>query len=185
MFLTDYHDMEIMLIAENDVFSSIIYEYSKLPVNRHSELRDNIMKTIDQISLLRWLNEKEHLGYKIEAGFYDLISVVNLEINFDQYFSRVLSKSPNATLVDISIVIQKLLELRETRPNAFQLCNGHDFMKSLSKYISEAGEGRTVGEDNISSSLRMAYSFSHYKLTKLYIDTKLWSENNNCDIYIS
>ena len=184
MFLTDYHDMEMMLISEDEVFNALLFEYTSLSQDEHEEARNSILTTIEQISLLKWLNEKEHLGYKIEVGFQNLISFSNHEIDFDQYFSRVLSKSPNATLIDISIVIQKINALKDTNPNAFQLCNGHDFIKALSQYVRETGKRTPVSDDILSSSLRMAYTFEHYKMTKLFANTKLWADTNNCLIYL-
>lgn len=177
MFLTDLHDMEMMLISEENVFSALIFEYTSLSQDKHSEVRNNILTSIEQISLLRWLNEKENLEYKFEAGFQDLISFVNLKIDFDQYFSRVISKSPNAKLIDISIVLQKLKDLKEINPDLFQLSNGHDFMKALSQYVRVSGDGRTLGDENISSIFRIAFTLNHFKKTKLFSETKSWAEN--------
>jgi hypothetical protein len=183
MFLTDYHDMEMMLISEDEVFNAFLFEYSSLSLDEHEEARNSIFTTIEQVSLLKWLNEKEHLGYQIEVGFQDLISFNNLDIDFEQYFARVIAKSPNAILVNLSIVMQKLQSLKATNPDPFQICNGHDFVKALSKYVKETGDGRTVKDEIISSSLRMAYTYEHYKMTHLFTSTKSWSDNNNCSIY--
>ena len=181
MFLTDYHDMEMMLISEDEVISSFLFEYTSLTRERHSVVRSNIMTLIEKIGLLKWLNEKEHLGLKIEVGFQDLISFSKNEFDFEQYFSRVISKS--STVLDLSIVLEKSIALKNTDPNLFQVCNGHDFVKALSQYIRETGEGKAIGDEIISSSLRMAYTFEHYKLTKLFATTKSWSVNNNCLLY--
>jgi len=183
MFLTDYHDMEMMLISENEVFNALLFEYSSLSQDEHAEARNSILTTIEQISLLKWLNEKEHLGYQINVGFQDLISLSDYHLDFERYFSRVLAKSPNAILIDISIVMQKLQSLKETNPDSFQLCNGHDFIEALAKYVRDKGDGRAINDKNISSSLRMAYTFEHYKMTKLFATTKSWSDNNTCLIY--
>jgi hypothetical protein len=183
MFLTDFHDMEMMLVSENDVFSALVFEFSSLTQDKHIETRKNIISTIEQISLLKWLNDKENLEYKFEVGFQDLISFANLEIDFNQYFSRVLSKSPNARLTDISTVQEKLAALRESNPNSFQLCNGHDFLKALSQFLREVGDGKALGDDSISSSLRIAFTLEHYKQTTLFSNTKKWSEDNNCSLY--
>lgn len=183
LFLTDLHDMEMMLISEDDVFSALIFEYTSLTEDKHSEIRNNIIISIEKIGLLKWLNEKENLEYKFDAGFQDIISFANLEIDFSQYFSRVLSKSPNAKLTDISIVQQKLKALKEINPDSFQLCNGHDFMKALSKFVRETGAGKTLVDENISSSFRMIYTFSHFKKTKIFNETKSWADSYGCVLY--
>lgn len=183
MFLTDLHDMEMILVSEDDVFSAFIFEYTSLTKDKHSEIRNNIMTSIEQIGLLKWLNEKEHLGFNIEAGFQDLISFVNLEIDFNQYFSRVLSKSPNAKLTDKEIILQKMKTLKETSPNSFQLCNGHDFVKALSQYLREFEKVESISDENINSSLRMAFTLTHYKRTILYIETQRWANSQGCTLY--
>ena len=132
---------------------------------------------------MKWLNEKEHLGFKIESGFQDLISFVNLEIDFDQYFSRVISKSPNPKLTDISIVLQKLKTLKEINPDLYQLSNGHDFMKALSQYVRESGDGRTIGDEDISSIFRIAFTLNHFKKTELFSEIKSWAENIGCVLF--
>lgn len=183
LFLTDMHDMEMMLISEDDVFSALIFEYTSLTKDKHSEVRNNIMLSIELIGFLKWLNEKENLEYKFGAGFQDLISFVNLEIDFAQYFSRVLSKSPNAKLTDIAIILQKIKSLKQSNPDSFQLCNGHDFIKSLSQFVREKGDGRTIGDENIASSFRMSYTLIHFKKTKLFNETKSWANLKGCVLY--
>jgi len=184
MFLTDFHDMEMMLISMDDVFSSLIFEYTPLAKAKHNEIRKKIMKSIDKIGYFKWLNENENLEYKFDAGFQDLISFTKLEIDFIQYFARILSKSPNAKLTDISVALGKIQSQEETYPNYLQLTNGHDFMKALSKFVIITGDGRIIGDENISSSLRMAFTFEHYKRTKLYTETKAWAVEKSCSLYI-
>ncbi len=183
LFLTDLHDMEMMLISEDEVFSALIFEYTSLTKDEHSEVRNNIMISIEQIGLLKWLNEKENLEYTFDAGFQDLISFVNLEIDFDQYFTRVLSKSPNAKLIDPAIVLHKIKSLKQSNPNSFQLCNSHDFMKALSQFVREKGDGRRIGDENISSSFRMTFTLPLFKKTILYSDTKSWADSKGCVLY--
>ncbi len=155
IFFTDLHDMEMMLISEDELFSALMFEYTSLTKDKHSEVRNNILISIHQIGLLKWLNDIEDLKYKFDVGFQDLISFANLEIDFNQYFLRMLSKSPKAKITDISIVSQKIQKLKETTPDPFQLCNGHDFMKALSQYIRETSQAKTIDNEIISSSFRM------------------------------
>ncbi len=183
VFLTDYHDMEMILISEDEIFSSLLFEYTDLPKDRHSETRNNIIFSIEQISFLKWLNEKENLEYKFDAGFQDLISFVNLKIDFDQYFTRVLSQSPNAKITDTTVIQDKIRVLKETKPDPLQLCNGHDFMKAFSQFIKHVGNGDIVKYEHIASSCRMVFTFDHYRRTELYLNTKKWADNSKCIIY--
>lgn len=183
VFLTDYHDMEMILISEDEVFSSLVFEYTDLSKDKHSKIRNNIMLSIEQIGYLKWLNEKENLEYKFGAGFQDLISFVNLKIDFDQYFARVLSQSPNAKITDKTIIQGKMSILKATNPNPLQLCNGHDFMKAFSQYIKQNCSVKNVNDEHVASSCRMAFAFNHFSRTELYLNTKMWADNNHCVIY--
>lgn len=183
VFLTDFHDMEMMLVSEDEVFSALTFEFTDLPKDKHSDMRNNIIVSIEQISYLKWLNEEENLEYKFEAGFQDLLSFVNFKIDFKQYFSRVLSKSPNAKITDKTIIINKMKVLEDSNPNPLHLCNGHDFMKAFSQYIKQDESVKNVNDEHVASSCRMTYNFNHYSRTRLHHNTKMWADNNKCVIY--
>jgi hypothetical protein len=183
LFLTDLHDMEMILISEDEVFGALIFEFTSFAKNLHSKIRNDIISSIEQVSLLRWLNDRENLEYKFDVGFQDLISFVNLNIGFPDYFRRVISKSPNAKLTQITIVLEKINFLKDSNPASFQLCNGRDFMKALSQFVRENGDGRTIGDENISSIFRMIFTLQLFKKTRLYNEIKSWADMNGCILY--
>ena len=183
IFLTDFHDMEMTIISEDEVFSALIFEHLDSANEKHSDIRNNILISIEQIGYLKWLNEEENLQYKFEAGFQDLISFVNLEINFKEYFNRILSKSPDAKITDKTIILDKMNTLKNINPDPLQLCNGHDFMKGFSQFIKQKYSVKNVNDGHIASSCRMTFTSEHYIRTELYINTKTWADNNNCVIY--
>lgn len=182
MFLTDFHDMEMILISEEDVFSALLFEHTVISKDKHNEVRNNLIAAIKQVGHLKLLNDRENIEYKFEPSFKDLISFSNLEIDLQQYFMRILSKSPNAKITDIKIVEEKINALNGECFDGFQLTNGHDFIKALSKYLNESS-GRTVGEGEIASSLRISYNIDHFKKTKLFFNSKMWADKMNCDIF--
>lgn len=183
IFMTDFHDMEMIIISEDEVFSALIFEHLDLPNEKHSDIRNNILISIEQIGYLKWLNEEENLQYKFETGFQDLISFVNLEINFEEYFTRILSNSPNAKITDKTIILAKMKVLKDKNPDPLQLCNGHDFMKGFSQFVKQEYNVKNVNHGHIASSCRMTFSIEHYSRTELYVNTKTWADNNNCVIY--
>ena len=183
VFLTDFHDMEMMLISEDEIFSALMFEYTDLSKDKYSETRNNIMFSIEQISYLKWLNEEEDLDYNFKFGFHEFISFENFKINFSQYFARVLNKSPNAKIKDEKIILEKMKALKDTDPHPLQLCNGHDFMKAISYYLNQVFNVKGVNHENVASSCRMTFSFNHYSSTELYNNTKMWADKNKCVIY--
>ena len=185
MFLTDLHDIEMTLIAEDEVFSAIIFEFTDIPKEKHHSTRVNILQSIEKISLLKWLNDVEDLRIEFEkTGFQDLISFANLNIDFPQYFSRLLSKSPNAKITDIGIINLKMDELKKSNPHPYQLNNGHDFIKAFAQFLREKGKSNNVKDDVISSILRTNFRNEFLVKTLLFQNTNLWADTHNCSIYL-
>lgn len=182
MFLTDFHDMEMILISEDEVFSALIFEHTTISKDKHIEVRNDIMTAIKQVGYLRLLNEKENIEFNFETSFKDLISFSKLEIDFPKYFMRILSKSPNAKITDIGIVEEKIKALDAFGFDNLQLTNGHDFIKALTQFLKESS-GTSIGDENISGSLRMSYTKDHFKKTKLFSDTKDWAKKMKCIIF--
>lgn len=183
MFLTDYHDIEMTLISENDVFSALVFEFTEIPEVDHLSVRNKIINIIEQLSFLKWLNQLNNLELKFGCGFQDLISFDNLEIDFPKYFSRVLSKSPNAKITDILSILSEIQILEITNPNPFQLCNGHDFIKTFSQFVKERGTVKACSPDFVSSAFRMIYRNDYFSKTVLNSDIKNWAAINHCSIY--
>lgn len=114
MFLTDYHDIELTMLSQNDVLSALIFEYTKIPQSEHLEFRNNILKSIEMISYLKWLNDKDNLKLDFSSGFQDLLSFTNFEIDFTQYLSRVFSKSQNNNIASAFRMVFNLNHFFET-----------------------------------------------------------------------
>jgi hypothetical protein len=184
MFLTDYHDIEMSLISDDDSISTIIFEFTDIPEANHNSIREKVISTIEQISLLKWLNYNENLEIVFDrTGFQDLISFANLTIDFDQYFNRLLSKSPNAKIVNIATIKSKMNALKSLNKNAYHLCNGHDFIKALTQFLREQGKLKNINDDIVSSILRIKYTKEKFSSTQLYTLTKTWADSKNCSIY--
>ncbi len=184
VFITDYHDIEMLMVFETIVFETIIIEYTNIPKEKIINTRENIIKSIEQISLLKWLNEIENLEFKFEAGFQDLISFSKEEIDFNNYFKRIISKSPNFKINDIQVILNKINQLKKQNQDSFQLCNGHDFMKAMSTFIKEHGVTVNINDETLASAFRMVYSIEHFKKTNIYQSTKNWADTNACSIYL-
>lgn len=185
MFLTDFHDIEMSLIAENEVFSSILFEYTKVQREEHSSTREDILEIIEKVSLLKWLNSIEDLRIEFgETGFQDIISLTDNTIDFEEYFRRVLSKSPNARITDLGIIEAKITTLKTQNPNPFQLTNGHDFIKVLSHFLRVKGSIKNVSNDLLSSLFRVNFRNEFFIKTTLYRNTKQWADIHRCSIYL-
>jgi hypothetical protein len=183
MFLTDKHDIETTILSDEDVLNTLVFEFSNKPKNEHLDLRNDIIESIKMIGYLKWLNSIENLEMKFECGFYDLVSFANLNIDFDTYFMRVLSKSPNAHITDINIIKAKITQLKALNPDMLQLTNGHDLVKTFANYFKNVSGINGLSDENIASLLRVSFNKTQFEKTNLFIELEQWCNNNNTVIF--
>ncbi len=186
IFFTDFHDMEMVMVSVEEVFSSILFEFTNLRQDEHQLIREHILKSISFIGYLKWLNEIEKLEINFDGIDFDkLIDIQSFEIDKNKLINMALNQSPNAKERDISILLTKINSLINVSHNLYQLCNGHDFMKILSIYINRKAS-RKIKYENLESQFRTAYTFHHYRNnSKLWQDTTDWATKNNCNLYIN
>ncbi|MGB1206370.1 MAG: hypothetical protein ACPG5B_12020 [Chitinophagales bacterium] len=183
IFLTDFHDTEMTILAQGKVWNALFYEYSNLAKAEQLETKENLLKTIADVSYLRWLNDIENLELKFKAGFVSLMDFDNHTINFSEYFRRTLGKSPNAILTDINVIQEKITALKTQNPDLLQLTNGHDFLKTLAEYLREKYGNKGLSEAILASSLRIRFDFQTFQQTALFQQLNDWAVTNNVVIW--
>lgn len=183
MLLTDKHDIETTILSDEDVLNTLVFEFSNKPKNEHIDLRNDIMESIKMIGYLKWLNSIESLQLKFDCGFDNLVSFTNLNIDFDNYFMRVLSKSPNAQITDINIIKSKITQLKSRNPDLFHLTNGHDLVKTFANYFKQVSGINGVTDKNIASILRISFNKQQLEKTNLFTDLEMWCNNNDTAIF--
>jgi hypothetical protein len=181
IFLTDCHDMEMNMISVEEVFSSILFEFTNLKQEEHGAVRDNILKAISFIGYFKLLNEIEKLEINFEGIDFDkLIDIQTFEIDKKTLIDTALNQSPNTKERNTSILLGKINSIISVRHNLYQLCNGHDFMKVLSVYLKPM---KQVKPSDLESQFRTTYTLQHYQSTNLYKNTLNWATENNCKLY--
>lgn len=177
VFLTDYHDVEMMMLAQKEVVQALLYEYTDLEKSTHLACRDTILEAIKIISCFKWLNIREVLKFKFEGvGFQDLLSFLNSnDFDIEQYIQRILSNSSNTLLTDIAKIKEKINELAIKQVDLLQITNGHDALKSFAVFLREKYPRKGLSDENIASSLRIASSLSIFKRTELYQQINEWA----------
>lgn len=177
MFLTEYHDVEISMINEPIVFSTIIYEFTDIPGGEHLSVRDAIFSSISKIGTLRWLNDVQNLRLAFEGiGFRDLLDFDNQNINIDAYVQRVLSRSENAVVNDVQAISSMIAATSLQGIDLNQLCNGHDFVQALAQFLRVKGNGQMPSDAVLASIIRISFTIDHFKATQLYTDLQNWAE---------
>ncbi len=183
IFLTDFHDIEMTMLAQDEVLHAILFEYTDIHKNNHYTFCDNILETIQQISYLKWLNDRENLKLIFKkVGFQDLISISNFHFNFNEYLSRVLVKSDNAVIKDKILILEKIDELTQLNPDFFQLTNGHDAIQVFTKYFRNKGH-KGLKDSHLASTFRIVFTNAHFRETKLYTALEKWANENNTQLF--
>ena len=183
IFLTDFHDTEMTILAQIKVWNALFSEYSHLKKAEQLEIKENLLKTISDISYLRWLNDIENLELKFKAGFINLIDFDTYNINFAEYFRRILRKSPNARLSDINVIQEKIATLKTQNPDLLQLTNGHDFVATLAFYFFKKHAYKRLNKEHLASSLRVIFDFQTFQQTILFQQLNDWATANSVFIW--
>jgi hypothetical protein len=183
MFITDYHDIEMTMIAQEEILNSLMHEYTDIHKRGYNSFIDEVVKSIQQIGYLKWVNCVENLELEFNFGFQDLISLTNYEINFDEYIARVIAKSAAGQSLNAQTLKEKINQLIAKKPDLFQLTNGHDLLKVLAKIFRDKFGQTGLTDSHLASSFRMMFTVAHFEKTNLYNLTSSWASENNCDIY--
>jgi len=185
MFLTDCHDIEMTMLNQELVLNSLLFEFTDYSKENHLTFRNDIMKSIELMSYLKWLNILEELEFNFSFGFQDLVSFEDFSIDFSEYLKRIFSKSGNAQIKDNVIIREKISNLMTLEPNMMQLTNGHDLLNTFAKYFRERTGHKGLRGEDIARALRMVFTFEHFQDTKLYEALKKWSLDNDSSIFLA
>ena len=183
LFLTDVHDLELMLLHSDSVFQKLVNEY-----NLSVTLRKQILDTVAFLAYFRWYNEKndwynennEPIGFTFTGlklnKFYK-----NSQLNERDLVEQIKAQSHKALLIDIDEIISGINELQDDTHNLWQLCNGHDYIKILAAEITLNNKG--INDEDLTQILRMTYHITDFKQTHLYKNMQTWATQNHCILY--
>lgn len=183
VFLTDHHDIEMTMLANDSCFRAILYEYSNIESYEFHEFKNNLLILLAPLSCLKWLNDIEKLELDFKCDFTYLINHDDLNFNLEEYIKRVKSKSPNAKDISDVIIINMTNELHKESLDLLQVVNGHDFLKALESHLKIKENNNKISSIVLESSLRMKYEFSHFTSTILYKDLSNWAISNNTVLF--
>jgi hypothetical protein len=183
LFLTDYHDLEMMLFNSETAFSAVIHEF--VPIKnqeKHPDLKAKFLNALKFLSYLRWHNEINNgeLNFKgLNLG--DIFDVKHFTIDRTLLLGKIQHLSPKIK-VDIDVISVEIEAMKKENHDALQLTNGHDLMKIMATYLSSFNK-KGISDKDVETLLRIAFPAEDFKNTQLYKDTYDWAIANKCLIH--
>lgn len=179
IFLTDYHDLEMMTAASDTVYESVVIEYAGKE-NLSLLDRETILRSISFIGGLRWLNDRLKLRLNFQGmGLAEFYDGEHQSLNKADLLSKVQKRSPdkrgNANIRDIEAGIAGVTDY-------LNLCNGHDFHKALASCIRSCGRNQ-VHDKAIAAGFRMTYRFQDFQESRLYEELKEWADKQSISLF--
>lgn len=188
LFLTDDHDLEIMLI-KSPAFDKLLKEFAsenKLN-NLGLDVKEVLLNLSYELGYLRWISQCDSLNLSFnDLDYNKFLDTKKFMIDCDKLIQKVIDKSQNN-----SISTQDLLtKLNNKKCDTFdkdQICCGHDIIAILSFLLRKtigSNNANQVKPDDLERSLRLAYEAIYFKKTKLYDNIIQWQEDNTILVFL-
>lgn len=199
LFLTDAHDLELMMI-DDELISSIVNEETK--VFKHHVINE-IFTHMDNLSYLRYYNDchtfyitdqdsSRKTGIKFDGAHIDKFYNGENSIVLDSLLNYIQQFGGNHRIQNFPSK-ETIEAFKNTYPilNQYNFHNGHDFINCLRIYInalkkalSVDGESKKdIGSDIIAKEIRVSYTFEKFKTTQLFQHIKNWADMNHLAIW--
>ena len=185
LFLTDEHDLEMMLI-KSAAFDKLLKERgSEEKIKAFTEdIRETLLKLGQEIGKLRWLSLRNKLDLKFEGlNFKNFIDKENLSINIDKLIISIKNNSQKLSL-DEQQIKQDLSVISDENHDPWQLCCGHDFIGILAIALCKVlgtWNANDVKTEVLERELRLAYELSYFYQTQIYQLMVNWQSNHHPD----
>lgn len=193
LFLTDYHDLELLLII-SPALKKVLTEFGSeakvntFIINRKKEIVNALLESGSQIGRLRWLNYLEDLSLTFdESTITSYLNKDTLEVDVTKMVTVIKNKSQKHHLNEQEL-LAKMQTIQFETDYFSQVCCGHDVTNILSiglRKVLGSNNASEVDADRIESSLRLAYEASFFALTVLYKSIKQWENRNTSYIVLA
>jgi 5S rRNA maturation endonuclease (ribonuclease M5) len=183
LFLTDEHDLEMMLI-KSAAFDKLLKERgSEEKIKAFTEdIRETLLKLGQEIGKLRLLSLRNKLDLKFEGlKFGKFIDKEKLSINIDELISSIKNHSQKLSL-DEQQIKQDLSVISDENHDPWQLCCGHDFISILAIALWKVlgtWNANDVKKEDLERELRLAYELSYFYQTQIYQLMVNWQSNHH------
>lgn len=172
IFYYDYSCMEMMVLSDFSMFGRLFAEYYN-GKKTACELYEHILKSLQWLSSLRSYNQKEKLKIRFN-GLSIQKCIVGESFKSNNASQHLLQINPNCQNLNKVLENECIwCESGESIEKLLYLTRGHDFLEFFQTVCNESRtkipkRTKNVSVDDISASLRCAYSNSDLRKTRLY-----------------
>jgi hypothetical protein len=197
LFLTDYHDKEMML-CHSEAWSLVLNSYAdkekieKYKKKTNQTTLDFLLTVAKPIGTLRLINQKFGLNLKFKIlssnkykfiDYQDFINTESLKMDTEKLLKTVENKSSKQGLFkDRPDLKAEFDKLNKVDFDLKELCNGHDIINILSiALLSLLGNRKSsskVAETELENSLILAYRLDDFIKTQLFLSLNIWQQEN-------
>ena len=183
LFLTDYHDLESMIISSN-VLEDILLEFgnSNDIKNYKFNIQDILYESASYLGFFRWISSKskENLRLKFKGiNFLNFIDKNTLMLDIKKLMKEVINNSNQ--IVNKKNIELKILYLKKSNYDLKEVCSGHDLIEILYiglKYIFGNKKTRSLDLDVFDSAIKLSYNYSYFSQSNLFAELEKWEQNN-------
>ncbi len=179
LFLTDCHDLEVMMLMNNHTIKNILIEFQK--DISPDIVRSELWNQARFIGYVRWYNKKNNIELNFKGlpinKFYNGFTHIQEKDCLYEINRRSPNKKKEVKWEDINDFMNNNPLTDELLP---ELCNGHDCSKILAINLSSKSERYSYKE--IQKYLRLSYTMSDFISTTLYNELREWGSMTNNNI---
>lgn len=188
LFLTDFHDLECMLI-NSPAYEHILTEYAhknkylRFEARKQKAFKNILLENGAKIGYLRWYSLQYQLGLNFNRlSFDNFTDIEELEIDSRKLINEVLIYSKKQNKLNIKLVLKEMEDFIRREQSLWDLCCGHDLMEILTfSLVVVFGEynAKNLSPGNLEGSFRLAYHEGYFSKTQLYKNLWEWQTLNS------
>jgi hypothetical protein len=160
LFITDFHDAEMMMIACDETFKSWVSEYLSEELDNFQQLRQQFLHALIFLSGLRWLNHREDLTLNFNKFYDESCSNSNRQECIDKLVKRSPNRKREVSVEEIDKLVAEVTDY-------YNLCNGHDMEEVMADFVPKT-RNKGITSERVGESLRLAYHKHNFATTQLY-----------------
>ncbi|WP_124981280.1 DUF4435 domain-containing protein [Nonlabens xiamenensis] len=202
LFLTDDHDIEIMVIKTKALESVVRVFCSKAKIESFEKkngktIREKLLELGTEIGYLKLASKTYDLGLVFkpknpegnQLKYKNFISDKTLEyLGDEKLIETVFNYSINRKVKTESkeVINQRLLDIKKDDYDVSQLVNGHDLSNVLfilMKKVLGSKNNMLYDHNAVEDSLTLAFDYDDFKATDLYKNLETWSVQNQIQLF--